>query len=125
MAFVFICLSGAASAVRAEVINCVIDRGNLCFPSRCNNTVKNERMIIDLGTNSYRYCPSRYSDDKCISEPMTFSIQETVITGVAPGARETSPRTIFLNRNTGSLTTSLLSLGGIAAIDFGNCELRR
>ena len=109
----------------AEEINCVIDRGNLCFPTRCNNTVKSERLILDLGSNSYRYCPSRYSDDKCTSEPMTFAIQDTVITGIAPGARETSPRTIFLNRNTGNLTTSLLSLGGIAAIDFGNCELRR
>ncbi len=111
-------------AARAEEIACTIDRGNLCFPSRCNNTAKSERMVLDLTGNIFRFCPSRYTDRDCVEDAMQFSVSDTIITGISAGTRMNAPRTVFLNRNTGNLTTSLLSPGGIAAIDFGRCEAR-
>ncbi len=109
---------------QADVINCTLDRGNLCFPTRCNNAAKSERLTLDLEANTYRYCPSRYSDDKCVESPMQFSIHDTSIVGVSRDGPETSARSIFLNQNTGSLATSVLA-AGTAAIDFGTCELPR
>lgn len=116
-----LCVAGEA---KAEEIACTIDRGNLCFPSRCTNTAKSERMVLDLTANVFRFCPSRYTDRDCVEDVMQFAVSDTTITGISAGSRSNAPRIVFLNRNTGNLTTSLLSPGGIAAIDFGRCEAR-
>jgi hypothetical protein len=110
---------------QAEVIECSLVRGNLCFPTRCNNAAKSERLSLDPEAKTYRFCPSRYSDDKCIEAAMQFSQSETSIVGVSLNGGETAARSVFLNLNTGNLTTSVLGAGGVAAIDFGTCELPR
>jgi hypothetical protein len=116
---------GLAGEALAEAINCSVDRGNLCFQTRCNNAAKSERITFDFEANTYRFCPSRYNDRDCVEGPMRFVIRDTSIIGVSTEEGEASARSMFLNRNTGSLTLSLLTAGGIASIDFGACELRR
>ena len=117
-------MAGVGTAF-AETISCSVDRGNLCFQTRCNNSAKSERMVFDFEANTYRFCPSRYSDRDCVEGPMRFVIRDNAIIGVSTEEQEFFARSMFLNRNTGSLTLSQLTAGGIASIDFGVCELRR
>ena len=68
-----------------------------------------------------------------VSLPATAGAQPVTVTGTIvsletqkiPAGKDTFVRSIFLNRQTGSLTSSILSAGGVAAISYGDCELRR
>ena len=109
----------------AQTVNCNVIRENLCFATGCRNNPKTERVIVDLDTGSIQNCASKYDDTTCIKSAMQFSVLETSILGASPAGKDTFVRSIFLNRLTGSLTSSLLSAGGVAAISYGDCELRR
>ena len=109
----------------AQTVNCNVIRENLCFATGCRNNPKSERLIVDLDTGSVQNCPSKYDDTTCIKSAMQFSILETSILGASPAGKDTFVRSIFLNRLTGSLTSAQLSSGGVAAISYGDCELRR
>ena len=109
----------------AQTVNCNLVRENLCFATGCRNNPKSERVIVDLDTGSIQNCPSKYDDTTCIKSAMQYSILESSILGASPAGKDTFVRSVFLNRQTGSLTSSILSAGGVAAISYGDCELRR
>ncbi|MCX7348361.1 MAG: hypothetical protein NTZ54_02180 [Alphaproteobacteria bacterium] len=109
---------------RAETLDCLISRGNLCFSTGCDNSGKSQRMLLDLAAGTYKLCPSRYSDQGCTEAPMQFDIRETAIVGVSKDGPEISARAVFMNRATGALSTSLLA-AGMSGVDFGSCEIPR
>jgi hypothetical protein len=121
-AVAFLTTMAVIGEVRAEAIGCTIARGNLCFPTSCSNSARTERISLDVVANTYSFCPRRNDDRNCITAPMSFAITDTSIIGVSNEGPEASARSVFLNRNTGSLTTSLLSAGGVVSIGFGNCQ---
>ena len=114
-----------AAQAAGETIDCNVNRGNLCFQTGCDNASKSDRVSFDLAAGSMSYCTSRYDPSRCDAIPMQFTIQESSILGVSLEGSETAARAMFLNRNTGNLTLSRLAAGGIAAIDFGTCDIRR
>lgn len=109
---------------RAESLDCLISRGNLCFSTGCDNSGKSQRLSLDLAAGTYRLCPNRYNDDGCTEAPMQFDIHDTAIVGISKDGPEISARAIFLNRVTGALSTSVLA-AGVSGVDFGNCEIPR
>lgn len=113
-----------AMPVRAETLDCLISRGNLCFSTGCENSGKAQRLSLDLAGGSYRLCPNRYSDQGCTEAPMQFDIRDTAIVGVSKDGPEIAARAVFMNRVTGALSTSLLA-AGMAGVDFGSCEIPR
>jgi hypothetical protein len=125
-AVALIVLTGLACAApaRAESLNCLISRGNLCFSTGCENSGKTQRMSLDLAAGTYRLCPSRYSDQGCTEAPMQFDIRDTAIVGVSKDGPEIAARAVFMNRATGALSTSLLA-AGLSGVDFGSCEIPR
>ena len=112
------------TAARAEALDCLISRGNLCFATGCDNNGKSQRITLDIGAGTYRLCPNRYSDEGCTEAPMQFDIPDTAIVGISKGGPEISARAVFMNRVTGALSTSLLA-AGMSGVDFGNCEIPR
>ena len=117
------CLAGTAPA-RAEVLDCLISRGNLCFSTGCDNSGKVQRMSLDLAAGTYRLCPNRFSDQGCSEAPMQFDIRDTAIVGISKDGQEIAARAVFVNRATGALSTSLLA-AGMSGVDFGSCEIPR
>jgi hypothetical protein len=109
----------------AEGLNCLISRGNLCFHTGCDNTGKSQRINLDLGQGNFRLCPNRFNDTGCIEMPMQFEIRDNAIIGTTLAGPEFAARSVFLNRVTGALTSMLVTAGGVAAVDFGSCEVRR
>ncbi|MCA3554455.1 hypothetical protein [Aestuariivirga sp.] len=116
-------LAGAPAA-RAETLDCLISRGNLCFSTGCTNSGKGQRMVLDLAAGRFRLCPNRFSDRDCTEAPMQFDIRDTSIVGISKEGPEISARAVFMNRVTGALSTSLLA-AGMSAVDFGSCEIPR
>ncbi|MFN4140361.1 hypothetical protein [Aestuariivirga sp.] len=110
---------------RAESLACLVSRGNLCFHTGCNNAGKSQRISFDFAMGSYRLCPNRFNDSGCTEAPMQFDIRDNVIIGTTLQSQEISARSMFVNRVTGAFTTSVLTAGGVAAVDFGTCEIRR
>lgn len=109
---------------RAETLDCVISRGNLCFSTGCENSGRTQRLSLDIGAGTFRLCPNRYSDEGCIQAPMQFDIRDTAIVGISKDGPEIAARAIFMNRVTGALSTSLLA-AGMTGVDFGSCEIPR
>jgi len=117
-------LAAAPERAKAESLDCLISRGNLCFSTGCNNAGKAQRMVLDLEAGKYRLCPNRYSDQGCTEAPMQFDVLDNAIVGISKDAPEISARAVFMNRVTGALSTSLLA-AGMSAVDFGSCEIPR
>ena len=46
-------LAGPGSP-RAESLDCLVTRGNLCFPTGCTNAGKQQRLSLDLAGGRYR-----------------------------------------------------------------------
>ena len=113
-----------ASAL-AEGMNCLVSRGNLCFHTGCDNSGKSQRISLDLGAGVFRLCPNRFNDTGCVDIPMQFDIRDNALIGITREGPEFAARSVFVNRVTGALTTTLVTAGGIAAVDFGSCEIRR
>jgi hypothetical protein len=120
-----LCLSASAGLAKAETINCTVIRENLCFPTGCRNNAKSERVLLDLEASSLTTCPQRVGDTNCTTVPMEFQLNENSVIGATLAGPEISVRSVFLNRNTGNLTTTLVSAGGVTAVDFGSCDVRR
>ncbi len=120
-----LCLWASAVAAKAETINCTVIRENLCFPTGCRNNAKSERVMLDLEASSLTTCPQRVGDANCITVQMDFRLNDNSVIGATLAGTEISVRSVFLNRNTGSLTATLVSAGGVTAVDFGNCDVRR
>lgn len=124
-AVALLALAAQLQTAKSQTVNCNVVRENLCFATGCRNNPKSERVIVDLDTGSIQNCPSKYDDTTCIKSAMQFSVLESSILGASPAGKDTFVRSIFLNRQTGSLTSALLSAGGVAAISYGDCEIRR
>jgi hypothetical protein len=120
-------LAAGFSAVpaSAEGLNCLISRGNLCFHTGCDNRGKSQRITLNLGTGNFRLCPNRFNETGCIDIPMQFDIRDNAIIGTTLEGPEFSARSVFVNRVTGAMTSMLVTAGGVAAVDFGSCEVRR
>ena len=113
-----------ATPVRAELLNCLVSRGNLCFSTGCDNGSKLQSLSLDLGAGLFRLCPNRYAKEGCTEAPMQFDIRDTAIIGISKDGPEISARAVFVNRATGALSTSLLA-AGMSGVDFGSCEIPR
>ena len=122
---VSIAAAASPGPARAEGLNCLVSRGNLCFPTGCDNSAKSQRLSLDLGASMFRLCPNRYNDSGCAEIPMQYDIRDNAIIGVTREGAEFSARSIFVNRVTGAVTSLLVTAGGVAAGDFGTCEVRR
>ena len=118
-------LCASAIGANAEMINCTVIRENLCFPTGCRNNAKSERVMLDLEASSLTTCPQRVGDANCLTVQIDFRLNDNSVIGATLAGTEVSVRSVFLNRNTGSLTTTLVSAGGVTAVDFGNCDVRR
>lgn len=116
---------GSAAPASAEGLNCLISRGNLCFHTGCDNSGKSQRITLDLGQGNFRLCPNRFNDTGCIEMPMQYQIRDNAIIGTTLEGPEFAARSVFVNRVTGALTSMLVTAGGVAAVDFGSCEVRR
>lgn len=116
-------LAGAEPA-GAETLDCLVTRGNLCFPTGCTNAGKQQRLSLDLAGGRYRLCPNRFNDQGCSEAPMQFDIRDTAIVGISKEGPEISARAIFMNRATGAISISLLA-AGMTALDFGSCDIPR
>lgn len=114
----------APAVARAEALNCLVSRGNLCFSTGCDNSGKSQRLSLDLSAGTYRLCPNRFSDQGCVDAPMQFDIRDSAIVGISQAGPEISARAVFVNRVTGAFSTSLLA-AGMAGVDFGSCEIPR
>lgn len=112
------------AGLRAESLGCLVNRGNLCFPTGCTNSGKSQRLSLDLSEGTYRLCPNRYSDEGCVTATMQFDIRDTAIVGISMDGPEISARAVFMNRATGAVSISLLA-AGLSAADFGTCEISR
>jgi hypothetical protein len=82
-------------------------------------------VLLDLEASNFTTCPQRVGDANCLTVQMDFQLNDNSVIGATLAGREISVRSVFLNRNTGSLTTTLVSAGGVTAVDFGNCDVRR
>lgn len=114
----------ACPPARAETLDCLISRGNLCFSTGCTNSGKQQRLSLDLAAGMFRLCPNRFNDQGCSEAPMQFDIRDTAIVGISKDGPEISARAVFMNRATGAISTSLLA-AGMSALDFGSCDIRR
>jgi hypothetical protein len=123
-ALMAIAVLACPNLARAESLDCLISRGNLCFPTGCTNSGKSQRMVLDLGAGSYKLCPNRFSDQDCIVAPMQFDIRDTAIVGISKDGPEIAARAVFMNRATGALSISMLA-AGMSGVDFGSCEIPR
>lgn len=123
-ALVVLAMLACPGSLRAESLDCLINRGNLCFPTGCTNSGKSQRLSLDLSAGSYRLCPNRYSDEGCVTAAMQFDIRDTAIVGISKDGPEISARAVFMNRATGAISTSLLA-AGLSGVDFGSCEIPR
>ncbi len=126
--FVLPALTGAlfaAAQASAEELNCLVSRGNVCFQTGCKNSAKTQRVTLDFTAGTARFCPNRYDDKGCTSLSMTFKLTDTAITGVTLDGPEISARSAFINPTTGISVFTLVTAGGIAAVDFGTCEIPR
>lgn len=117
--------AGMTKPAAAEGMNCLISRGNLCFHTGCDNTAKSQRFVLDFGNGSFRMCPNRFNDTGCTDTTITYDIRDNAIIGTTLAGQEFSARSLFVNRVTGAFTTTLVTAGGVAAVDFGSCEVRR
>lgn len=115
----------SSTPVHAEGLNCLISRGNLCFNTGCNNRPKTQRVVLDLGASTIRLCPNRFNDTGCVDSQMQFEIRDNALIGITLEGPEFAARSVFVNRVTGAITTSQLTAGGVAAVDYGTCEVRR
>jgi hypothetical protein len=115
----------AATPATAEELNCLMSRGNICFQTGCKNSAKTQRITLDMTAGTARFCPRRYDDSGCTSLSMTFKVTDTAITGVTLDTPEISAQSAFVNRTTGAIVFTLVTAGGIAAVDFGTCEIPR
>jgi hypothetical protein len=113
------------ASAQAEGLNCLISRGNLCFNTGCNNRPKTQRIVLDLGAGSFRLCPNRFNDTGCADSAMQFDVRDNALIGITLEGPEFAARSVFVNRVTGAITTSQVTAGGVAAVDFGTCEVRR
>jgi hypothetical protein len=120
-------LAGVAfpAPTSADDLNCLISRGNLCFNTGCNNRAKTQRILLNLAAGSFRLCPNRFNDTGCVDIPMQYDIRDNSIIGITLEGPEFAARSVFVNRVTGALTASQVAAGGVAAVDFGTCEVRR
>ncbi len=109
----------------AEGMNCLISRGNLCFHTGCDNSAKSQRVMLDFAKSILRICPNRFNDTGCVETPVTLDIRDNAIIGTTLAGQEFAARSIFLNRVTGAFTSTLVTAGGVASVDFGSCEVRR
>lgn len=109
----------------AEGLNCLISRGNLCFNTGCDNNGKTQRIALDFSAGKIRLCPNRFNDNGCVDIPMQFDVRDNAVIGITRDGPEFSARAVFVNRVTGAITTSLVTAGGVATVDFGACEVRR
>ncbi len=109
---------------RAESLNCLISRGNLCFSTGCENSGRSQRLSLNLAAGTYRLCPNRYNDQGCTEAPMQFEIHDSAIVGISQVGPEISARAVFMNRVTGALSTSVLA-AGMSGVDFGSCQVPR
>lgn len=121
---VFLTMACGAATARAEVLNCILSRGNLCFSTGCDNSGKSQRLALDLQAGTFRLCADRYSDKGCSDAAMEFDIRDSAIVGISKAGPEIAARAVFVNRVTGALSTSLLA-AGMAGVDFGSCEIPR
>jgi hypothetical protein len=123
----FLIFAAAASSVpaAAEGMNCLISRGNLCFHTGCDNRGKSQRIVLDFGAGNFRLCPNRFNDTGCVEMPMQFEIRDNALIGTTLEGPEFAARSVFVNRVTGAITSMLVTAGGVAAVDFGSCEIRR
>ena len=123
-AVLLLALVSAPAVARAESLDCLVSRGNLCFSTGCDNSGKAQRLSLDLSGGRYRICPDRYTDKGCTEAPMQFEIHDSAIVGISQAGPEISARAVFVNRVTGAFSTSLLA-AGMAGVDFGSCEIPR
>lgn len=121
----FGCLTLIAAPAAADGLTCLISRGNLCFNTGCDNSGKSQRIALAFDASSFRLCPNRFNDTGCTEIPMTFEIRDNAVIGISLAGAEFAARSVFVNRVTGALTTTFVTAGGVAAVDFGSCELRR
>ena len=124
IALVIAC-AGLTAPAAAEGMNCLISRGNLCFHTGCDNSARSQRFILDFAKGSFRTCPNRFNDTGCTEIAIQFDIRDNAIIGTTLAGPEFAARSIFVNRVTGAITTTLVTAGGVAAVDFGSCEVRR
>lgn len=124
MLLLAVAVAGSAPEARAESLDCLVSRGNLCFSTGCDNSGKSLRIALDLSGGRYRLCPNRYTDEGCTDAPMQFDIHDSAIVGISAGGPEISARAVFVNRVTGAFSTSLLA-AGLSGVDFGSCEIPR
>lgn len=117
--------AGLAGPAAAEGMNCLISRGNLCFHTGCDNSAKSQRFALDFAQGTLRICPNRFNDAGCTDIATTFDIRDNAIIGTTMAGPEFAARSVFVNRVTGAFTTTLVTAGGVAAVDFGSCEIRR
>lgn len=115
----------AVPAAQAEGLDCLISRGNQCFNTGCTNRSKSLRVSLNLAEGQLRLCPNRFNDTGCIEIPMQFDLRDNAVTGATLQGPEFAARSLFVNRVTGALTVATLMAGGVAAVDYGSCEVRR
>ena len=113
------------SSAQAEGLDCLISRGNQCFNTGCTNRSKSLRMSLDLAQGQLRLCPNRFNDEGCTDIPIAFDIRDNALTGATLQGPEFAARSLFLNRVTGALTVATVMAGGVAAVDYGTCEVPR
>lgn len=116
---------GFAAPASAEGMNCLISRSNLCFHTGCTNRGKSQRIELDFAAGNFRLCPNRFNDTGCAEMPMQFEIRDNALIGATLEGPEFAARSVFVNRVTGALTSTIVTAGGVAAVDFGSCEVRR
>jgi hypothetical protein len=109
----------------AEGMNCLVSRGNICFHTGCDNRAKSQRIVLDLAKGSFRMCPNRFNDTGCVEIPITYEIRDNAIIGTTLAGPEFAARSMFVNRVTGAFTSTIVTAGGVASVDFGSCEVRR
>ena len=120
-----LCCMASPTPAHAEELNCLISRGNLCFNTGCNNRPKTQRIVLDLAASRFRLCPNRFNDTGCADSAMQFELRDNALIGTTLEGPEFAARSVFVNRVTGTITTSQLTAGGVAAVDYGTCEVRR
>lgn len=114
-----------SAPARAEGLDCLISRGNQCFNTGCNNRSKSQRVTLDLAEGRFRLCPNRFNDTGCTDIPIEFEIRDNALIGATLQGPEFAARSVFVNRVTGALTIAVVTSGGVAAVDYGNCDVRR
>jgi hypothetical protein len=117
--------AGLAPPARAEGLACLISRGHQCFNTGCDNRSKSQRVTLDLGGGQLRLCPNRFNESGCADIPVQFEIRDNALIGTTLQGPEFAARSVFVNRVTGALTMAVVTAGGVAAVDYGSCEVNR